>query len=171
MTPEDLTVIEQAARRCSVCRTGRRWRSFEVVRREGEESVVLCGACRARFGDAPPVPKAAATAPAAAATENGGERSPERRRKRRRPPRQKEPEDRLKSALRALPPGGHSIGHIAKTAGLNEAKVLSRLQRLEASAEVHRVGPSTDLDAAFDRLQAHTSNLRIIRDSDRDRTR
>jgi hypothetical protein len=179
MTPEDLTVIEQSSRRCSVCRTGRRWRTFEVVRHEGRQPVVMCGGCRARFGDLAPPPAPAETASAGqAAAEQPAQRPAERRHKRRRPPRPRESEDRLKRALRTLPPGGHSTGRIAKAAGLNEAKVLSRLERLEAAGEVHRVGrrwsterPSTDLDAAFDRLQARTSNLRIVRDGERDRDR
>ncbi len=179
MTPEDLTVIEQSARRCSVCRTGRRWRTFEVVRHEGRQPVVMCGACRARFGDlAPARGSTEAARPGEGAAGQRAERPAERRHKRHRPPRPRESEDRLKRALRTLPPGGHSTGRIAKAAGLNEAKVLSRLQRLEADGEVHRVGrrwsterPSTDLDAAFDRLQARTSNLRIVRDGDRDRAR
>jgi hypothetical protein len=169
MSPEDITVIEQAARRCSVCRSGRRWRSFEVVRIPGREPVVMCGACRARFGEAPPAPPAppAPEPPAASAPT-------EQPRKPRRAPRPRQSEDRLKRALRELPPGGHSTGRIAKAAGLNQAKVLSRLERLEAAGEVQRVGrhwsterPSTDLDAAFERLQARTSNLRIVRERDR----
>jgi len=179
MTPEDLTVLEQSRRRCSVCRTGRRWRTFEVVRREGHQPVVMCGACRARFGDA--APTATVTEKATPAEVPAGQPSSapaKRRSKRQRPTRPKESEDRLKRTLRTLPAGEHSTGQIAKAARLNEAKVRARLQRLEASGEVHRVGhrwsteqPSTDLDAAFDRLQARTSNLRIVRDGDRDRTR
>ncbi len=176
MTPEDLTVLEQSRRRCSVCRTGRRWRTFEVVRREGHQPVVMCGACRARFGDA--APTATVTEKATPAEVPAGQPSsaPAKRRSKRQRP--KESEDRLKRTLRTLPAGEHSTGQIAKAARLNEAKVRARLQRLEASGEVRRVGhrwsteqPSTDLDAAFDRLQARTSNLRIVRDGDRDRTR
>jgi DNA-binding Lrp family transcriptional regulator len=69
-----------------------------------------------------------------------------------------------------LPPGEHSTGRIAKAAGLNQAKVLSRLRALEEAGEVRQVGrhwsterPSTELEAAFDRLQARTGNLRIVR--------
>jgi predicted Rossmann fold nucleotide-binding protein DprA/Smf involved in DNA uptake len=79
-------------------------------------------------------------------------------------------EDRLKRALQQLPPGQHSTARIAKAAGLNQAKVLSRLQALEAAGEVERIGKhwsteprSTDLEAAFARLEARTGNLRIIR--------
>ena len=50
-------------------------------------------------------------------------------------------------------------------------KVLARLHELEAAGEVQQVGkhwsterPSTDLEAAFDRLQARTGNLRIVRE-------
>ncbi len=189
MTPEDLTVLEQSRRRCAVCRTGRRWRTFEVVRREGHQPVVMCGACRARFGDAAPTATVTEKAtPAEVPAEQQAAAPAKRRSKRRRPTRPRESEDRLKRpsesedrlkrTLRTLPAGEHSTGQIAKAARLNEAKVRARLQRLEASGEVHRVGhrwsteqPSTDLDAAFDRLQARTSNLRIVRDGDRDRTR
>jgi hypothetical protein len=165
MSPEDLTAIEHAGRRCAVCRSGRRWRSFEVVRPEGRDAVVMCPGCRARFGDKPPAPEAQETAAAVAIPP----RNPA-------PPRRsRQPEDRLKRALRQLPPGEHSTGRIAKAAGLNQAKVLSRLRALEAAGEVQQVGrhwsterPSTDLEAAFDRLQARTANLRIVRHGDRD---
>ncbi|MGZ6617248.1 MAG: hypothetical protein ACXVFQ_22845 [Solirubrobacteraceae bacterium] len=80
-------------------------------------------------------------------------------------------EDRLRRALRELPRGAHSVGQIAKAAGLNQERTLRRLRALEAAGEVQQVGkrwssepPSTDVEAAFDRLQAQTSNLRIIRD-------
>ena len=80
-------------------------------------------------------------------------------------------EDRVKKALRELPRGEHSTGRIAKAAGLNQAKTLRRLRQLEASDEVREVGkrwstepPSSDLEGAFDRLQARTSNIRIVRD-------
>jgi hypothetical protein len=73
--------------------------------------------------------------------------------------------------LRELPRGEHSTGRIAKAAGLNHAKTLGRLRQLEASGEVRQVGkrwsterPSTDLEGAFDRLEARTSNIRIVRD-------
>jgi len=73
--------------------------------------------------------------------------------------------------LRELPRGEHSTARIAKAAGLNHAKTLGRLRQLEASGEVRQVGkrwsterPSTDLEGAFDRLQARTSNIRIVRD-------
>jgi hypothetical protein len=80
-------------------------------------------------------------------------------------------EDRLRKALRQLPPKPHSVGQVAKAAGLNHDKTLNRLRELQAAGEVQQVGkrwstqpPSTDVEAAFDRLQAQTSNLRIIRD-------
>jgi hypothetical protein len=70
-----------------------------------------------------------------------------------------------------LPPKPHSVGQVAKAAGLNHDKTLNRLRALQAAGEVQQVGkrwsnqpPSTDVEAAFDRLQAQTSNLRIIRD-------
>ena len=82
-------------------------------------------------------------------------------------------EDRLKRALRELPRGAHSVGQIAKAAGLNQERTLRRLRALQAAGEIQQVGkrwsnepPSTDVEAAFDRLQARTSNLRIIRDGE-----
>jgi hypothetical protein len=167
MTTEDLIEIERAGRHCAVCRTGRHWRRFEVVRPEGGEPVVMCAACRARNGDAAPVReavKAAATpaptpAPAATPAEPGPAERPGPH------------EDRLKKVLRELPRGEHSTGRIAKAAGLNHAKTLRRLRQLEATDEVRQVGkrwsterPSSDIEGAFDRLQARTSNIRIVRD-------
>ena len=77
----------------------------------------------------------------------------------------------MKKALGELPRGEHSTGRIAKAAGVNHTKTLRRLRQLEASGEVRRVGnrwstgrPPSDLDEAFDRLQARTSNIRIVRD-------
>jgi hypothetical protein len=168
MTDEDLTIIETAGRRCAVCHTGRRWRDFEVVRPENGEPVVMCAACKARYGEKPPVavaePQPEPT-PAAAAPE------PEQKKPARRS-RPRQSEDRLKRALRELPPGEHSTGRIAKAAGLNHAKVLSRLHALQEAGEVRQIGkhwsadrPSTDLEAAFDRLQARTGNLRIVRET------
>jgi hypothetical protein len=165
MTSEDLTEIERAGRRCAVCHTGRRWRSFDVVRPEGREPVVMCAACRARFGETPP---AAAEAPEVAPAAAPAPEKPARK------PRSPQSDDRLKRALRELPPGKHSTGRIAKAAGLNHAKVLSRLHALEAAGEVQQVGkhwsadkPSTELEEAFDRLQARTGNLRIVRERER----
>jgi hypothetical protein len=168
MTDEDLTIIENAGRRCSVCHTGRRWRDFAVVRPENGEPVVMCAACKARYGEKPPVVEAQAQPePVPAAAEPEPEQKKPARRSR---PRQSE--DRLKRALRELPPGEHSTGRIAKAAGLNHAKVLSRLHALQEAGEVRQIGkhwsadrPSTDLEAAFDRLQARTGNLRIVRET------
>jgi hypothetical protein len=160
-TPEDLTEIERAGRRCASCHTGRRWRQFEVVRRDGDAPVVMCAACRARFGAAPPVPT---TQPAAAAPVAQPEAAATK-------PASPPGEDRLRRALREMPRGAHSVGQIAKAAGLNHDKTLHRLRAMQAAGEVQQVGkrwssepPSTDVEAAFDRLQARTSNLRIIRD-------
>ena len=50
---EDLTEIERVGRRCGVCHSGRGWRRFDVARPAEREPVVLCGGCRARFGDDP----------------------------------------------------------------------------------------------------------------------
>jgi hypothetical protein len=73
--------------------------------------------------------------------------------------------------LRELPRGEHSTGKLAKAAGLNHAKTLGRLRQLEAAGEVRQVGkrwsterPASDIEGAFDRLQARTSNIRIVRE-------
>lgn len=168
MTDEDLTIIEAAGRRCAVCHTGRRWRDFEVVRPEQGDPVVMCAACKVRYGEKPPVAVAVAEPqpePTPVADPEPAEKKPARRSR----PRQSE--DRLKRALRELPPGEYSTGRIAKAAGLNHAKVLSRLHALQEAGEVRQIGkhwsadrPSTDLEAAFDRLQARTGNLRIVRE-------
>ncbi|MGO9754245.1 MAG: hypothetical protein ACLP8S_17095 [Solirubrobacteraceae bacterium] len=160
MNEEDLTEIDRAGRRCAVCRSGRHWRQLEVIRTAGRDPLVLCAGCRARhplpppIREAPPVvvePEQPASAPARV--------------------RRAEQEDRLKRVLRELPRGEHSTGRIAKAAGLNHAKTLGRLHKLKAAGEVHQVGklwstepPANGLEAAFDRLQAQTSNLRIIRE-------
>jgi hypothetical protein len=59
----------------------------------------------------------------------------------------------------------------ARAAGLNDKKTLARLHDLERRGEVQRVGnrwstppPPDDLASAMDRLEARTSNLRIVRD-------
>ncbi len=164
MNAEDLTEIDRAGRRCAVCHSGRHWRQLNVVRREGSEPVIMCDACRARYGDAPPVQEAPAPAPdSVPALEPPAPTQPSQPR-----------EDRLKKALRELPRGEHSTGRIAKAAGLNHSKALGRLHQLEAAGEIQRVGkrwsterPSTDIEGAFDRLQARTSNVRIVRDRPR----
>ena len=164
MDPEELAAIDRAGRRCAVCRSGRRWREFTVLRPDGREPVVMCAACRARYADAPParpagepteVPadRAADSIPATAAR-----RAPDR-------------EDRVRKVLRELPNGEYTTGKIAKAAGLQQAKTLRRLRQLAASGEIREIGkrwstepPPTDLDEALDRLQARTSNIRIVRD-------
>ncbi len=77
----------------------------------------------------------------------------------------------MRRVLRELPKGEYSTGSIAKAAGLNHAKTLRRLRQLAASGEIQEIGkrwsterPATDIDEAFDRLQARTSNIRIVRD-------
>jgi hypothetical protein len=195
MTAEDLTIIEKAGRRCSGCHTGRHWRRLEVLRPEGRDPLVTCRACRPRLtaaaasaaaaaaaaaaetaaADAPVAPTPASdTAPRTQATTSSAPSKPRRPRRGHRPS-SPQREDRLKRALRELPTGPHSVGRIAKAAGLNEKKVLARLHALEAAGEVQQIGnrwtaerPSTDLEAAFDRLQARTANLRIIRPDRRD---
>jgi hypothetical protein len=161
---EDLAAIDRAGRRCAVCRSGRRWREFAVVRRGGSEPVVVCPACRARYGEVPPVRSArertdALPAPAAQpAPTTPGRPAPER-------------EDRVRRVLHELGKGEYTSGRIAKAAGLNHAKTLRRLRQLAESGEIRQVGnrwstepPPSDLDAALDRLQARTSNIRIVRD-------
>jgi hypothetical protein len=164
LNAEDLAAIDRAGRRCAVCRTGRRWREFAVLRPDDGEPLVMCAACRARYGDAPLAPPARerseaiparAAQPISTTPERGaGER-----------------EDRLRRALRELPKGEHSTGSIARAAGLNQAKTLRRLHQLVASGEIRQIGkrwstepPPTDLTEALDRLQARTSNIRIVRD-------
>jgi hypothetical protein len=217
MTAEDLVEIDRAGRRCAMCHTGRRWRQFTVVRAEGQPPVVMCPACNARYGAAPPVPAAEPAAPARAAqpaaaaaepaTAGRSERAAPGRSERPASPRNgkaapvrgaqpaagsngkadseqaaqsagSEPkprsaprEDRLRKALRELPHGEHSVARIAKAAGLNHEKTVRRLETLHAAGEVQQVGkrwsnepPSTDIEAAMDRLQARTTNLRIVRD-------
>jgi hypothetical protein len=70
--------------------------------------------------------------------------------------------------------GTFSTAMAARVAGLNNDKALVRLQDLERRGEVRRVGnrwstepPPTDVAAAMDRLEAQTSNLRIVRDRTR----
>jgi hypothetical protein len=165
MSAEDLIEIERAGRRCAVCRSGRRWRQLEVIRVAGREPVILCAACRARHPVAPaaePVKAPPSVAALAAPKATAKQASPDQR---------PEQEDRLRRALRELPRGEHSTGRIAKAAGLNHSKTLGRLHKLKAANEIHQVGklwstepPANGLEAAFDRLQAQTSNLRIIRE-------
>jgi hypothetical protein len=170
MDHEDLIEIERAGRRCAVCNSGRAWRKFEVVRRDGQEPVVLCGGCRARFGDAPPVGRQPEPAPkpAAAAPKTAAPRKP-RAGKSTSEPRP----DRLRAALRTLPPS-FSTASAARAAGLNNDKTLARLEDLERRGEVQRVGnrwsteaPPSDIASAMDRLEARTSNLRIVREKAR----
>ena len=184
-----MAAIDRAGRRCEVCRTGRRWRELTVVRRDGVEPVVMCAACRARYGDAPPARTAPEqTRPEPARPEptgperTGPERTgPERTapvsaREEQAPAKPPEPgggqgEDRVRKVLSELPKGEYSTGRIAKAAGLNHAKTVRRLHQLAASGEIRQVGkrwstepPPSELDQALDRLQARTSNIRIVRD-------
>jgi len=166
MNSEDLTEIERAGRRCAVCHSGRGWRRFEVVRPAGREPVVLCGGCRARFGDDPPVGRAPEPEPEAPV-------APPEKRRRAKPRagerRQGARPDRLRAAIREMP-DSFSTAMAARAAGLNHAKTLARLHELERRDEVHRVGkrwsagpPPDDYASAIDRLEAQTSNLRIVR--------
>ena len=164
LSPDDVTEIERAGRRCTACRSGRRWREFAVFRPEGGQPVVMCAACLARYGDAPPARPARARpdarpAPASEPTSTTSAR------------RAQDGEDRVRRVLRELPKGEHTTGSIAKAAGLNHEKTLRRLRQLAESGEIRQVGkrwsterPPSDLDEALDRLQARTSNIRIVRD-------
>jgi hypothetical protein len=116
----------------------------------------MCPACRARYGETPParVAQPSVTQPTAPEADHQSEQR----------------EDRLKKALSELPRGEYATKRIAKAAGLNPDKALVRLQQLQAAGEVRQVGnrwstepAATDLEGAFDRLQARTSNLRIVR--------
>src|SRR2546421_6588740 len=136
MHTEELSEIEDAGRRCGVCRSGRGWRRFEIVRPAGREPVVVCRGCRARFGDDPPAGRnpAPASEPAPAAAEplsptkpRAGERRTERS------------PDRLRAALGKMS-GTFSTAMAARAAGLNNDKALVRLQDLERRGEVRRVG-------------------------------
>jgi hypothetical protein len=175
MNSEDLTEIERAGRRCAVCHSGRGWRKFDVVRADGREPVVLCASCKARFADGPPLGRETAPAPEpepVAAVVEKPKRAKPRPRPRRtedRPQRDQRP-DRLRAALPKLP-SSFSTAMAARAAGLNTDRTLARLQDLERRGEIRRDGnrwtteaPPTDLTAAIDRLEARTSNLRIIRD-------
>ena len=164
LSAEDLAEIELSGRRCAVCRTGRRWREFAVLRPDGGEPVVICAACRARYEDAPPAPlvRERIDAPPASAPEPTAT-TPETR--------VPEREDRVRRVLRELPRGEHTTGRIAKAAGLNHAKTVRRLRELTAAGEIREVGKRwsteplpSDIDEALDRLQARTSNIRIVRD-------
>jgi hypothetical protein len=164
---EDLIETETAERRCGVCHSGRGSRRFEVVCPAGREPVVLCGNCRARFGDDPPLghrparllePAPATAEPPVPPDERRGERGPDQR------------PDRLRAALSKLP-GSFSTAMAARAAGMNSDKALARLEDLERSGDVRRVGkrwstesPPSELAAAMDRLQARTSNVRIVRE-------
>jgi len=166
MSGEDLIEIERAGRRCGVCRSGRGWRRFVVVRPPQREPVVLCGSCRARFGEDPPIGR---REPAPESTAGDGSPFPAPK------PQADKGEskpggDRLRAALAEMS-GSFSTAMVARAAGLNKAKALARLRALERRGEVHRVGnrwstgPSPDdVALAMDRLEARTSNLRIVRD-------
>jgi hypothetical protein len=165
MNAEDLTVIEAAGRRCGVCRSQRGWRRFHIVRPADREPVVLCGSCRARFGENSPAAREPAPEPAPSVPERPA--PPKPRAAKRRP----EPApDRLRAALSKMP-STFSTAMAARAAGLSDEKAVARLKDLARRGDVHRVGnrwstesPPSDLAAAIDRLEARTSNLRIVRD-------
>jgi hypothetical protein len=162
MDTEDMIEIERAGRRCSVCRTGRGWRHFEIVRGVDRDPAVLCASCKTRFGDDPPVKHQSKPAPAPAKTPAAAKRAAQ--------PQTEAAPDRLRAALRELP-GSFSTAMAARAAGLNQDKTLARLQDLERLGEIQRVGnrwsseaPPSEVASAMDRLEARTSNLRIVRD-------
>lgn len=170
MTTEDLTELERAGRRCAVCRSARGWRGFQIVRPAGQDPIVLCASCRARFGEAPPSAARPATAPQpVTAPESSSPAAEPRGPRRQESPREHAP-DRVRAALEELP-SSFSTAMAARAARLSHDKTLARLQDLEGRGQVRRVGkrwsteaPPTDLTAAIDRLEAKTSNLRIVRD-------
>ena len=137
MRNEDVIEIENAGRRCGVCRTGRGWRRFELVRPAGREPVVLCGGCRARFGDDPPVgrkpssPVESVSAMAVAA----GTAEPV--------PGETAGPTSIRIAYErrwASCPGSFSTAMAARAAGINSRRALARLRHLEHRGEVRRVG-------------------------------
>jgi hypothetical protein len=163
---EDLIEIENAGRRCGVCRSGRGWRRFQLVRPAGREPIVLCASCRARFGNDLPV--AHKPVPALEAVPAPEPRAPLRKHAGKRGIDQRP--DRLRAALGKLP-GSFSTAMAARAAGLNRDKALARLQDLERRGEIRRVGkrwsteaPPSEVTAAMDRLEARTSNIRIVRE-------
>jgi hypothetical protein len=163
---DDLIEIERAGRRCSVCRSGRGWRRFHVVRASESDSTVLCGSCHARFGDAPSSTRAAVPDPERAPAQPVPVPSPppadDERRSEQRP-------DRLRVALDKMS-GPFSTAMVARAAGLKNDKAQARLEELERRGEIRRIGkrwstesPPSDVEAAMDRLAARTTNLRIVR--------
>lgn len=129
--------------------------------------MVMCPSCRARYGDAPPARADAERAP----DPTPAPAPPEDPKPAERAAPAAKGEDRVRRVLRELPKGEHTTGSIAKAAGLNHAKTLRRLRQLAAAGEIREVGKRwsterapTDIDEAFDRLQARTSNIRIVRD-------
>jgi len=167
MEIEDLTEIERAGRRCGVCRSGRRWRQFEVVRPADREPVVLCGSCRARFGDDPPIGRkpGVVSDPVSAVAEQ-----PSRSRPAAGERESGQHHDRLRAALGTIS-GSFSTAMAARAAGFSNEKTRARLEELERRGEVRRIGnrwstesPPSDVAAAIDRLEARTTNLRIVRD-------
>jgi hypothetical protein len=71
-------------------------------------------------------------------------------------------------------PGSFSTAMVARAAGISNDKALARLQDLERRGDVRRVGKRwsteaapTDVAAAMDRLEARTTNLRIVRERTR----
>ena len=123
---EDLIETENAERRCSVCHSGRGSRRFEVVCPTGREPVVLCGNCRARFGDDPPIGRQPAhlSEPVRAPADPPA------------PPEQRQPDqrrDRLRAALPELP-GSFSTAMAARAAGMNSDKALAGSRTSSAAA-------------------------------------
>jgi hypothetical protein len=161
---EDLSELENAGRRCGVCRSGRGWRRFELVRPTGREPVVLCGNCRARFGDDPPVGRKPAPPlkPVPATPES---LAPSRRRS----GAWDRPTPGSPAGGAAQAAGSFSTALAARAAGINSHRALagyrSAAARSDESASAGRPeSPPSDVAAAMDRLEARTSNLRIVRE-------
>ena len=127
---EELIELENAGRRCGVCRSGRGWRRFELVRPAQGEPIVLCGGCRARFGDDPPVGREPAPAlepvPAVAEALAPSQPRPGGRGTDRRP-------DRLRAALGKLP-SSFSTAMAARAAGLTATRRLLGSRTWSATA-------------------------------------
>lgn len=131
----------------------------------------MCGGWRARFEDDPPVGRKPEPAPEPAPAAARPHSLPKPRAgDPRTDPRTERRPDRLRAALRKMP-GSFSIAMAARAAGLNNDKTIAWLHDLERRGEVRRVGDRwwteprpDDVALAMDRLEARTSNLRIVRD-------
>jgi hypothetical protein len=105
-----------------------------VARPDGSEPLVVCAACRARYGDDPPARDAGARRDASLARAAQPVLTKPARASRHR-------EDRVRRVVRELPKGEYTTGSIAKAAtGLNQTKTLRRLRQLAESGEIRQLG-------------------------------